>query len=155
MWEMASIGLGLIVIGCFVLVARGFYRAKANAHVLAPDEMTISPGWSIGWHFVPVANLVMPYLAVREAWRASARAARRDEEVETRLLPAWWGLWLGTNILGNGATWLELGLGYGDAAFWVDLAAIALEAPNCLIVIALLRRLARNQRLARQVSTFA
>ena len=28
--------------------------------------MTISAGWAIGWFFVPFANLVMPYQAMKE-----------------------------------------------------------------------------------------
>ena len=33
--------------------------------------MEFSPGWSVGWFFVPVAGLFMPYRVLKELWKAS------------------------------------------------------------------------------------
>jgi hypothetical protein len=152
---MVALATGLVMILCFVLVGRWFYRANSNAHALAPERMTIGPGWSVGWHFVPFANLVLPYLAVREAWRASHWAAGREERIDSALLPGWWALWLGSSLVDAAATLLEMSFGDRGSARYVELAAVALEAPLCLVLIALMRRLARVQAIARQVSTFS
>src|SRR5262249_29946861 len=37
------------------------YRANRNARALGAEGLAYSPGWSVGWFFVPLANLVMPY----------------------------------------------------------------------------------------------
>ena len=45
------------------------------------------------WWFVPVANLVMPYLAVRELWMRSSQVGLRPRTGRLReLLPAGWWL---------------------------------------------------------------
>ncbi len=57
---LAGLGLGLgIAAGVLFLI--WVYRANRNAHCLGAEGMEYSPGWSVGWFFVPVACLVMPY----------------------------------------------------------------------------------------------
>ena len=63
--------------------------------------MTISPGWAVGWYFVPFANLVKPYQGMKEAWMASHFRDNWHGEPTPALLVWWWGLWLVTNILAN------------------------------------------------------
>jgi hypothetical protein len=41
------------VITCVILVGRWIYRTNANAHLFS-DGMTISPGWAVGWYFIPL-----------------------------------------------------------------------------------------------------
>jgi hypothetical protein len=38
---------------------------------LAAPEVRWTPGWAVGWWFVPVANLLMPAVTTAELWRAS------------------------------------------------------------------------------------
>src|SRR5262245_36645605 len=49
-------------------------------------------GAAAAW-FIPVVNLCLPYLVVREIWRTSA------EPKEARLI-AWWGAWVAGLLLG-------------------------------------------------------
>jgi hypothetical protein len=141
-----------IVLACFVLVGRWIYLTNANAHVFS-DEMTIRPGWAVGWFFVPIANLFMPYQGVKETWRESHEAAGQFESEETLLLPWWWGLWIVTNILAN--LTFTLGAATMEIAPYLDLLSSALNVPLCLILIRLMRRLATVQRLASDGSVFA
>jgi hypothetical protein len=70
------------------------YRANRNARALGAQGMTYSPGWSVGWFFVPFANLVMPYLVVREIWKASTPDAGEHWR-QARVSPlfgSWWAL---------------------------------------------------------------
>ena len=143
------------ILACFVLVGRWIYRVNANAHAVG-QEVSVTPGWAVGWYFVPLANLVMPYQAMRETWDASHEAAALEEERETALLPWWWGLWLVTNIISNVAAWSG---GLGEApdrlALTANLVAAALNVPLCLILIRIARRLERVQRLAANRDVFA
>ena len=53
------------------------HRAQANVWAIpSPVKPDTTPGWAVGWWFVPVANLVMPFLAVRELSRRSAGSQR-------------------------------------------------------------------------------
>jgi hypothetical protein len=45
-----------------------------------------SPGWAVGGWFVPLANVVLPWLTVRDALKALGRP--------TALAGAWWLTWL-------------------------------------------------------------
>lgn len=42
------------------------YRAFNNLSVLRARNLEFSPGWAVGWWFVPFANLVKPFQVVRE-----------------------------------------------------------------------------------------
>lgn len=46
--------------------------ASQRAHTVSGGNMGITPGWAVGWHFVPFANLVMPFRTVLEIWKVSA-----------------------------------------------------------------------------------
>lgn len=77
----------LALIACFILVGRWIYLTNANAHLLS-DDMTISPAWSVGWFFVPFANLVKPYQGVKETWRASHRTGGLYDAADSGLRSA-------------------------------------------------------------------
>lgn len=143
------------LLACFVLVGRWIYRVVANAHAVG-EAVSITPGWAVGWYFVPLANLVMPYQAMRETWDASHEAAALEEGRDTALLPCWWGLWLVTNIVSNVAAWSG-GLGEPPTglALTANLVAALLNVPLCLILIRIARRLLRVQRLAANRDVFA
>ena len=137
----------------YVLVGRWIYRASANAHSLS-EAMTISPGWSVGWYFIPIANLFKPYQAMKETWLASHSGAY----VDARLLPWWWGLWIVTNVLGNISMRMELD-GSAEQALgfvtFIDVTSAALNVPLCLILIRILNEVAEAQKMSFQASTFA
>ena len=151
----ATILASFVVLGCFVLVGRWIYLTNANAHALSSD-MTMRPGWAVGWFFVPLANLFMPYQGVKETWRESHEAAGLYDEMDSSLLPLWWGLWITTNILANLTFMLDGGTsGEGlEGARYADLLASGLNIPLCLVLIRLMDRLARVQRMASEGSVF-
>jgi hypothetical protein len=53
-------------------------------HAVGPTRFT--PGWAVGWWFVPFANLVRPYQVVREA----ASVGEGEPAVDSRLIISWW-----------------------------------------------------------------
>jgi hypothetical protein len=83
------------------------HRAAKNLPALGRGGMTFTPGWSVGWFFIPFANLVKPLAAVTELWKASDPAQDPREPYAwlgssaTALLPLWWGAWIFSSILGN------------------------------------------------------
>lgn len=85
------------------------YRAMRNLHERGGVGATISPGWAVGWYFVPVASLWMPFLAVQQIWRGSASRVHPLDASAPIQIGLWWLLWLATN-------WISLamfGLGRG------------------------------------------
>lgn len=76
------------------------YRMSLNAHALTKG-LTITPGWAIGWYFVPIASLFKPFQALKEAWQASAQPTAWRSVDTPGILRLWWGLWLASGILSN------------------------------------------------------
>jgi hypothetical protein len=83
------------------LILKWIYRANYNAHQLGAKRMEFTPGWAIGWFFIPVACLWKPYEAMKEIWQAS-QSPHEWRKVETGvLLPIWWTLWLMNAVAGQ------------------------------------------------------
>src|SRR5918997_5039842 len=74
------------------------HRASKNLRALGNPSQRIefTPGWAVGWFFIPFANLVMPYKAVREVWEKSDPAVRTGDDFmfagpsSAPLLLGWW-----------------------------------------------------------------
>ena len=79
------------------LSLRWIYRANSNAHRLNTD-IEMSPGWNVGWFFVPIATLWKPYEGVRDVWRVSANPDDPSAAEQPNFLVKWWAFWLLTNV---------------------------------------------------------
>jgi hypothetical protein len=87
-----------VIVGVVVLM--WIYRIYRNAGVLYP-ALPPSPGWAVGWYFVPVACLWKPYEKMRDAWNASASPAGPRGLPDPPILRVWWGLWILAAFIGN------------------------------------------------------
>lgn len=103
----------LSLVALFWLMATGIvvglwiYRAMQVAHSLQED-LTITPGWAVGWYFVPVASFWKPYQAMREIWDASVVRPYAGDAGGATLLGWWWAAWLCRSIAGGLAHWIGL-----------------------------------------------
>jgi Domain of unknown function (DUF4328) len=76
------------------------HRAQSNARDLTAGGTSVTPGWAVGWWFVPFANFVKPLQAMHELWQASAGGTTWSEQRVSPVLVAWWLSWLGFNLSG-------------------------------------------------------
>jgi heme exporter protein D len=97
LWQRVLAGIEMSVdLPPVILFMMWVYRASKNARALGAEGMEYTPGWSVGWFFVPVASLIMPYLALKELWKASSPTpvgTWRQVGVSS-LLPVWWTVWI-------------------------------------------------------------
>jgi hypothetical protein len=77
------------------------HRAQRNAIELAYGKLAFTPGWAVGWWFVPLANLFKPFQTVRELWKASHGGYDGRVVATWSVIGWWWGLWLGASVLGR------------------------------------------------------
>lgn len=77
-----------------ILVLTWIQHANHNARHLGATDMKYTPGWAVGWFFVPIAWFWKPYQAMKEIWRASANPADWRREQASPLLHWWWALWI-------------------------------------------------------------
>jgi hypothetical protein len=88
------LGVIQLSVGLFegVLFLFWVYRANKNGRALGAVGMKYGPGWSVGWFFVPIASLFMPYWVIKEIWQVSSPTPHngwRHAHV-TPLLALWW-----------------------------------------------------------------
>lgn len=88
-----------ITTGVFFL--RWVYVSNRNARALGANDMRHSPGWSVGWYFIPIVTLWKPYQAMKEIYMASHPDFKENwkEAAAPGFLPLWWALWIISGIL--------------------------------------------------------
>lgn len=97
---VAIVYLLVFVVSGF-LILRWIYRANYNARQLGAENMQFTPGWSIGYYFIPILTLWKPYQAMKEIWQASTSPSDWESQNISGILPVWWTLWLISNFLGQ------------------------------------------------------
>ena len=132
------------------------HRASRNLEALGSLGQKHSPGWAAGWFFIPLANLVMPYLVVRENWKASDPGRRDGQDWSRGPVPAFLTVWWGLIIVSLLLTVPALVARMDDSATgrlhegWIGLADTLLEIAIAALFIVLVRRLtARQEEKAR------
>ena len=79
---VAAAGFALLVvaglmIAIFVLTIVWQWRLAKNHQLLGRPGTAFGPGWAIGAWFIPLANLVIPILQLRDLWKGSAPGLQR------------------------------------------------------------------------------
>lgn len=86
------------------------YRAAMNLRALSDHGFEYTPGWAVGWYFVPFLNLFRPAQAMREIMAFSRPKDGGDgllEDDGDKVVTRWWALWIGSNIVDNIAMRIE------------------------------------------------
>ena len=83
------------------LILSWIYQANNNARKRGALQMEYTPGWAVGYFFIPVLTLWKPYQAMQELWKASKNPSDWVFQTTSAVLPLWWGLWLISNFLGQ------------------------------------------------------
>jgi hypothetical protein len=144
-------------IAATILRLMWIYRLGSNARALGAQEMLTSPGWAVGWFFVPFANLAMPLVALREIWKASASPSDWKNQPVPAALGVWWALFLVTSFVDK-----ILGIS-SSAATSMDalqnitiymMAAIPLDIIQVLLFLSLMSKMTASQLQHHQASVF-
>jgi len=145
--RQAAIGLAYMA-SYFVLAIvflRCLYVLNKNARALGADDMATTPGWNVGWFFVPIASLFKPYQAVRDVWKASAPTDRPwRENPSSPLLGVWWALFLLSNVLGQATFRISMNAETIDGfqiASAVSIISGLVDVPLSAVALLLLHRL--------------
>ncbi len=77
------------------------YRIVRNAHTLTYRPLQYSPGWAVGYYFVPILNLFRPFQALSEAHRVSKNPGDWAAAPGSHLLGWWWAMYIISNIAGQ------------------------------------------------------
>jgi hypothetical protein len=90
----------------------------------------------VGWFFVPLMNLAMPFVAIREMWKASANPRDWQAESAPLTIPLWWGFWLAAGVTGSIAFRMDIEFGkeVGSAAEAFYFASDLFSIPALLLL---------------------
>lgn len=113
LWELVLGLIALVFLPIFIFTVVTFlmwlYRTHTNLPALRSDSTEFTPGWAVGWWFIPFANLVKPYQAVRNVWSESDPEVSAEDKNFLSSVQAgapgfimvWWGVWILGNIVSN------------------------------------------------------
>jgi len=145
-WLLAQAAIAL---GTAILVLSWIYRANHNARQLGAADMRFTPGWAVGWYFIPIAWFWMPYLAMREIWRASVNPSDWGAAPVSPLLRWWWSLWI-VGSWGTDGVDLVASLRLDEAGFETvdaatNLVGHALDIPLAFVLVAIITAVTQLQ----------
>jgi hypothetical protein len=110
--SLISAGLSITAMVFFFIWV---YRACKNLHAPGYPKPKYSPGWAVGWFFIPAVNLVMNLLVMLEIQKKSAFQAVNttgDARQEMKASPIWVILWWAMSLV-------SLGVGIAFFVFFI------------------------------------
>jgi hypothetical protein len=148
--------LGLLLSGVslftYVVFLVWTHTAAKNIRSFGHDGFEFTPGWAVGWWFIPVMNWFKPFQALREIWQASDPDAIGGGYGSWRgsAVPGTFGVWWGTYLLAGvvGIIGAFVGLGTPGGSPGFAMAAHLLRAFAAVAIVSLMRQLAQRQEAA-------
>jgi hypothetical protein len=131
-----------------VIFGRWIVRANRNVRALGADGLRMTPGWAVGYFFVPIMHLWRPYQAMKDLWKASHNPASWNGTTAGSILPVWWTFWLLSNIIGQISFRIMMSaqeLEDFQAATYIQIVAETVDISLCLVAIILVSQIARAQ----------
>ncbi len=109
--QFHQVSIGIDILQALLLLVAGIcflvwtYRLSRNLRVLGVVGLKFTPGWAVGYFFIPIISLWKPYQVFQEIWRASdpGPAPRSGGAWQNLPVPAllgfWWVLWMISNVI--------------------------------------------------------
>lgn len=136
------------------LILRWIHRANYNARQLGAEDLTFTPGWSIGYFFVPVLSLWKPYQAMKEIWKATHNPSNWQDVKTDSVLGYWWFFWIVSNILNNAVLRMSLRSEELPELLVLNIVtqiSLCVDILLALVTLSLINSLARAQKCASDV----
>jgi hypothetical protein len=95
---VALLELPVLAITCFLFL-RWTYLAYKNLVAFGTRGLSYTPGFAVGYFFIPILNIYKPIQVFSEIWKASdpAYVDNSSEWRKTRIaamIPCWWLTWI-------------------------------------------------------------
>jgi hypothetical protein len=126
------------------------YRVNKNTHVLSTQTPEFSPAWAVGWFFIPVANLVQPYLVVSELYNANQYPEDWRKRKRPWITGIWWTIIVITTIY---SVAVRVGVEDGVLPPEASYPVIPMIALHQLLALIIYSRIAKWQREAKKADS--
>ena len=79
----------------FCMGAIWIYRSNYIVRYLGAKEMKFTPGWSIGWYFIPIVCFWKPYQALKEIYLKTYNLNSKTQTNDNIHISfqLWWFFW--------------------------------------------------------------
>lgn len=137
-----------ISITTIILFAMWIYRANFNSRALGAQNMKFTPGWSVGYYFIPILWFWKPYQAMKEIWRTSKAPTSWESVARGTVLPWWWFFFLISAMLGNASFRTALRakeIGELLTTTGITIASDVVSIPATIIALVLVRQIYEMQ----------
>ena len=84
-----------------IFFLRWTYKSSQISHLSGAKNLKFSPGWSVGWYFIPIALLWKPYQAFKQIYQVSIQINDWKNVSIPSSLRWWWGLFILSNLINN------------------------------------------------------
>ena len=95
--------IGILQSVCYIITVvifcKWIHRMSRNAHSIENVSLKYTPGWAVGYFFIPIFCLWKPYQALREAYLAFIE--NTNERRDNIVFSLWWFAWIVANFIGN------------------------------------------------------
>jgi hypothetical protein len=133
----------------FLIWIHGAYK---NLTFFRVTGLEYSPGWAVGYFFIPIVNFFRPYQVAQEIWRASDPESPLDDRRAWRhsqgsgVITAWWFTWILGGIVGyiSGRAALS-GVDDNPATKVLDIISDGLSIVAALFAILMIHQLRNRQ----------
>jgi len=148
--QYATVAYLIVFVWSAIVIGRWTFRAMKNLRGMG-YETTVSPGWAVGWHFIPIALLWMPFRGMAQIWRGSIHGAPIGEAKLPSSMRIWWACWLFGNWASFGALRTqETGLATEDfelvqAAMGIGILGSGLHIISALLLLGVMKKVSRAQ----------
>jgi hypothetical protein len=103
---LLSLLSSVVALGTSIVFLVWTHQAAKNVRAFGQQMLEFTPGWAVGWWFIPFASLWLPYKALREIWRASDPETVGVKEglawtssPVPSLFPLWWGTYIANGFV--------------------------------------------------------
>lgn len=127
-----------------VFVGMWIHRAHKNLYAIALPDLEYTPGMSVGWFFIPIANLFKPFQAMRELWNASHGAVGRYDDPAPGLFWVWWLAHVFSGV----------GSGFNDDYSPLDLVGYGLTIASAATLLHIVNTITKSKRSMNLADTF-
>lgn len=83
-----------VIVATGVVFLMWVHRANRNCRGFGAEGMEFTPGWAVGYFFVPVVSLWKPFQVVREIWKVSSDPTDWRANRGSQMINWWWALYL-------------------------------------------------------------
>ena len=125
------------------------YNSNKNLNSMIDKTLKFSPGWSIGYYFIPIATFYKPYQAMKEIWVESTRISDAKKNEESKIIQLWWALWLINLFLNNISSRVSnsaVELNELLNATALNVICAASHIPLCIISLSLISKIYKMQK---------